>query len=253
VVRRVSVTVPAERAEAARARMLELFPEGFEEVDLHDGVELVAYTDARGEEHLWQAFGGVRGEDLVGDWRNRWRDFHQPVRVGELWIGPSWHDAPADATAIVIDPGRAFGTGAHQTTQLCIELLRGLEPGSLADLGCGSGVLAIVAAKLGFAPVIALDSDENAIAATRANAKLNGVELDARRADVLRDELPAVTVTVANITRQALETLAPRLRSEWLVSSGYLPTDPAPLPSFEHVRRVTQGGWAADLHRAKAQ
>jgi ribosomal protein L11 methyltransferase len=233
--------------------MLELFPEGFEEVDLHDGVELVAYTDARGEEHLWQAFGGVRGEDLVVDWRDRWRDFHQPVRIGELWIGPSWHEAPDDATTIVIDPGRAFGTGAHQTTQLCIELLVGLEPSSLVDLGCGSGVLAIVAAKLGFSPVIALDSDENAIAATKANAKANGVEVDARQADVLHDELPEVTVAVANITRQALAELAPRVRCEWLVSSGYLPTDPALLPSFEHVRRVTQGGWAADLHRAKAE
>jgi ribosomal protein L11 methyltransferase len=233
--------------------MLELFPEGFEEVDLRDGVELVAYTDARGEEHLWQAFGGARGEDLVGDWRDRWRDFHRPVRVGDLWIGPSWQEAPADATAIVIDPGRAFGTGAHPTTQLCIELLLALPPGSLADLGCGSGVLAIVAAKLGFVPVLAFDSDENAIAATRANATANGIELEARRVDVLSEELPSVTVAVANITRQALEALAPRLRCKWLVCSGYLPTDPALLPAFRHVRRVTQGGWAADLHRATAQ
>jgi ribosomal protein L11 methyltransferase len=233
--------------------MLELFPEGFEEVESRDGIELVAYTDARGEEHLWQAFGGVRGEDLVGDWRERWKDFHRPVRVGDLWIGPSWYEAPTDATAIVIDPGRAFGTGAHPTTQLCIELLLALEPGSVADLGCGSGVLAIVAAKLGFAPVHAFDADENAIAATRANAAANGVRIEAQRADVLSDELPVVTVAVANITRQALEALAPRLRCEWLVSSGYLPTDPALLPSFRHVRRVTQGGWAADLHQATAE
>jgi ribosomal protein L11 methyltransferase len=233
--------------------MLELFPEGFEEVDLPDGVELVAYTDARGEEHLWQAFGGVRGEDVAGDWRDRWRDFHQPVLIGDLWIGPPWRDVPADATAIVIDPGRAFGTGTHATTKLCIDLIRGLEPGSLADLGCGSGVLAIVAAKLGFAPVIALDTDQNAVAATRKNAQANGVELEARLADVFHDELPEVSVAVANITRHALETLAPRLRCRWLVSSGYLPSDPAVLPTFEHVRRVTEGGWAADLHRAEAE
>jgi ribosomal protein L11 methyltransferase len=233
--------------------MLELFPEGFEEVDLRDGVELVAYTDARGEEHLWHAFGGVRGEDVAGDWRDRWRDFHQPVLIGDLWIGPPWRDAPSDVTAIVIDPGRAFGTGAHATTKLCIDLIRGLEPGSLADLGCGSGVLAIVAAKLGFAPVTALDTDQNAVAATRTNAQANGVEVEARRADVLRDELPEVAVAVANITRDALETLAPRLRCRWLVSSGYLPTDPAVLPTFEHVRRVMEGGWAADLHRAEAE
>ena len=103
--------------------MLELFPQGFEEVDLADGIELVAYTDASGEERLWHVFGGVRGQDVAADWRDRWKAFHQPVRVGPLWIGPPWHDPPADATAIVIDPGRAFGTGAHPTTQLCVELL----------------------------------------------------------------------------------------------------------------------------------
>ena len=175
-VRRVSVDVPVERAEEARAQMLELFPQGFEEVDLADGIELVAYTDASGEERLWHVFGGVSGEDVAADWRDRWRAFHQPVRVGPLWIGPPWHEPPPDATPIVIDPGRAFGTGAHPTTQLCVELLLELEPASVVDFGCGSGVLSIVAAKLGFAPVIALDADENAVAATIANAAANGVE-----------------------------------------------------------------------------
>lgn len=233
--------------------MLELFPNGFEEVDLRDGIELVAYTDAGGEERLWQAFGGVRGEDLVADWRERWKEFHRPVRLGPLWVGPSWDEPPADATAIVIDPGRAFGTGAHPTTQLCIELLLELEPRSVLDLGCGSGVLGIVAAKLGFGPVLAFDADENAISATLANAEANGVEIDARRVDVLTEELPAVSLAVANITRPALETLAPRLRCESLVSSGYLPTDPEQLPPFHHVRRVARDGWAADLHSRQAQ
>ncbi len=233
--------------------MLALFPDGFEEIDLADGVELVAYTDAGGEERLWQVFGGVRGEDLVADWRDRWKEFHRPLRLGPLWIGPPWHEPPADATAIVVDPGRAFGTGAHATTQLCIELLLELEPGSLLDLGCGSGVLGIVAAKLGFEPVLAFDSDDNAILATIANAVANGVEIQARRADVLTEELPAVSVAVANITRPALETLAPRLRCERLVSSGYLPTDPEQLPPFRHVRRVAREGWAADLHSRQAE
>jgi ribosomal protein L11 methyltransferase len=248
VVRRVSVAVPAERVEQARARMLVLFPEGFEEVERSDGVELVAYTDAGGEERLWQAFGGARGEDVAADWRDRWKEFHHPVQVGRLWIGPSWHEPPADATAVVIDPGRAFGTGAHPTTQLCLELLLGLETGSLVDLGCGSGVLAIVAAKLGFSPVLALDADTNAVAATAANAEANGVEVDVREVDVLADHPPPADVTVANITRPVLETLAPRIRSARLVSSGYLVTDPEVLPPLRHVRRVTRAGWAADLH-----
>jgi len=230
--------------------MLELFPEGFEEIDRADGVELVAYTDAGGEERLWHVFGGARGEDVAADWRERWKDFHRPVRVGPVWIGPPWHDPPPDATAIVIDPGRAFGTGAHPTTQLCVELLLELEPASVVDLGCGSGVLAIVAAKLGCAPVIALDADESAVAATRSNAQANCVQIDARLADIFREKLPAADIALANITRPALSALAPRLRSPRVVSSGYLPTDAIPLPPLRHVRRVTRAGWAADLYEA---
>jgi ribosomal protein L11 methyltransferase len=230
--------------------MLELFPQGFEEVDLADGIELVAYTDASGEERLWHVFGGVRGQDVAADWRDRWKAFHHPVRVGPLWIGPPWHDPPAGAIPVVIDPGRAFGTGAHPTTQLCVELMLELEPTSVVDFGCGSGVLSIVAAKLGFVPVIALDADENAVAATIANAAANGVEVDARRSNVLDDEPPATNVAVANITRTSVEALAPRLRSRTLVTSGYLPTDNAPLPGFEHLRRITRDGWAADHYEA---
>ncbi len=230
--------------------MIELFPEGFEEVDHADGIELVAYTDAGGEERLWHTFGGVRKTEIAGDWRDRWKEFHRPVRVGPLWIGPSWHEPPADATTIVIDPGRAFGTGAHPTTRLCVELLLELEPSSVVDLGCGSGILAIVAAKLGFAPVVALDADENAVTATAQNAAANGVSVDARRVDILAKEAPAAELALANITRPALEALAPRLRCKRLVSSGYLPTDPRELPAFRLVRRNTRDGWAADLYEA---
>lgn len=228
--------------------MLEIFPGGFEEVDRSDGVELVAYTDAAGEERLWHAFGGVRGEDVAADWRDRWREFHKPVRIGPLWIGPPWHEAPPDATAVVIDPGRAFGTGAHPTTQLCIELVLEQAPSSVVDLGCGSGVLAIAAAKLGFRPVLALDDDPNAISATRSNAAANRVQVDTRRLDVFAEDLPETGLALANITRAALGRLAPRLRSRRLVSSGYLPTDPAECAPLRHLRRVTRDGWAADLY-----
>jgi ribosomal protein L11 methyltransferase len=230
--------------------MLELFPEGFEEVDRGDGVELIAYTDAAGEERLWHAFGGARGEDVAADWRERWKQFHRPVRIGRLWIGASWHRPPADAVAVVIDPGRAFGTGGHPTTQLCIELLCEQEPSSIVDLGCGSGVLAIVAAKLGFEPVVALDTDESAVVATIRNAATNGVTVDARRADVLSDELPQTDAAVANITYHALQAIGPRLRCRHLVSSGYLPSDPPECSPFRHVRRVARDGWAADLYEA---
>ena len=230
--------------------MLELFPEGFEEIDHPDGIELVAYTDSAGEERLWHAFGGARGEDVAADWRDRWKSFHTPARVGPLWIGPSWDDPPADATAVVIDPGRAFGTGAHPTTQLCVELMLELEPASVVDFGCGSGVLSIVAAKLGFAPVTALDADENAVTATIANAAANDVQVDARRSNVLDEEAPTAKVALANITRPSVEALAPRLRSRTLLTSGYLPTDDASLPGFRHLRRITRAGWAADQYEA---
>jgi ribosomal protein L11 methyltransferase len=230
--------------------MLELFPDGFEEVDSGTSVELVAYTDPGGEERLWHVFGGARAQDVAADWRDRWKAFHQPVRVGPVWIGPPWEDAPADATTVVIEPARAFGTGAHPTTQLCLELLLELDHGSVVDLGCGSGVLSVAACKLGFGPVTALDSDEHAIEATRANARANGVDLDARAADILVAELPQTDVALANITRPTLEAVAPRVRSRRLIGSGYLPSDGGELPGYRHVRRLARDSWAADLYEA---
>ena len=151
--------------------MLELFPAGFEELETRRRLELAAYTNAAGEERIWQAFGGAAATEVETGWEERWRQFHRPVRVGPLWIGPPWEEPDADAIAVVIDPGRAFGTGGHPTTQLCLQLLLGEEPGSLLDVGCGSGVLAIAAAKLGFDPVLAIDFDPQAIEATRAQRR----------------------------------------------------------------------------------
>ena len=135
------------------------------------------------------------------------------MRIGPLWVGPPWLDPEPDALAVVIDPGQAFGTGAHATTHLCLELLLDAERGSLVDLGCGSGVLAIAAAKLGFAPVTALDSDEVAVRIARENAEANGVDVEIRHADVLADDLPETDIAVANIELATVEALAPRVRA----------------------------------------
>ncbi len=229
--------------------MLELFPQGFEEIEHSDGLELIAYTDDAGEERLWAAFGEVRGDEVPADWDERWREFHRPVRVGKLWIGPPWETAPEGVEAIVVDPGRAFGTGGHATTRLCLQLLDALERGSLLDVGCGSGVLAIAAARLGFAPVLALDHDPAALQATQRNAEANGVELDARQVDALNEPLPSVDVAVANISAESVQLVLPRLDAHTVVASGYLERDAPAADGFRHERRITEGGWAADLFR----
>jgi ribosomal protein L11 methyltransferase len=228
--------------------MITLFPTGFEEVEDRGGVELAAYTDAQGEERLWHTFGGARATDVDDGWEERWRTFHRPVRVGELWIGPPWETPPPDAMAVVIDPGRAFGTGGHPTTRLCLELLARVPRGSLLDVGCGSGVLAIAGARLGFAPVTALDVETQAVEATRTNAAANGVEVDARLGDAFAAPLPASDVAVANITPEAVAALGALLRSARVVTSGYLVSDAPALPGYRRTGRVDSDGWAADLH-----
>jgi ribosomal protein L11 methyltransferase len=230
--------------------MLELFPEGFEERDAGDGVELVAYTDAGGEERLWAAFGSVSSESVARGWEDRWRAYHRPVRVGPLWIGPPWEEAPAAASTVIIDPGRAFGTGGHPTTRLCLQLLLDLEPrGSLLDIGCGSGVLAIAAARLGFSPVVAIDHDEAALEASARNARANGVSLDLRRGDALAGTPLATDAVVANVAGAFVPQLAPQLRSAALIVSGYLESERPEAPGYRAERRVVQDGWAADLFR----
>jgi len=227
--------------------MLELFPQGFEEVD-HEGddLELAAYASARDEERFWQVFGPGAATDAEGDWEEAWKRFHKPIRVGPLWVGPPWATADAGAVAVVIDPGRAFGTGGHATTRLCLELLLERPRSDLVDLGCGSGVLAIAAAKLGFTPVTAIDVDPDAVAAATANACANGVDIQVRQADVFVEALPAAALALANVTLQAVELLAPRLETNTLIVSGYLAGERPALPEWEHVERREEGGWAAD-------
>ena len=231
--------------------MLELAPEGFEERDRGVEVELAAYTDAHGGSRIARAFGAAQEDDVPTDWAERWRTFHRPVRAGPFWIGPSWEGAPDDAIAIVIDPGLAFGTGAHATTRLCLELLAEVPRGSLLDAGCGSGVLSIAAAKLGFSPVHALDDDPFAVATTIENANVNDVVVAATAGDVTLLALPSVDVAVANIALDTVELLAARLDARELVVSGYLERDTPKTPGWTHVARRTLDGWSADrLRRA---
>jgi len=228
--------------------MLELFPDGFEEREGEGWLELAAYSESD-ESAVRATFSRVAVSTVAEDWADRWRDFHRAVRIGPLWVGPPWLEAPSAAIPVVIDPGRAFGTGAHPTTQLCLELLLEVETGSLLDVGCGSGVLAIAAAKLGVGPVTALDHEEAATDAASRNADRNGVRIAVVTRDALADEpLPEAEVTVANIALEAIRSLAPNVRSPRFIASGYLARDdPRPL-GFRPEKRLEREGWAADSY-----
>jgi ribosomal protein L11 methyltransferase len=216
--------------------------------------ELPAFPE--GEAEVGGALVGVRGEPVPGDWAERWKRFHEPVLVGgRVWVRPPWTEARGDALDLVIDPGQAFGTGSHPTTRLSLELLLGLEPrGSFADLGCGSGVLAIAAAKLGFAPVVAVDHDRAAIEATRGNAAANGGTLERIERRDLREMAPPAAETVAaNLMRPLLLRVAELIEEppRALILSGLLEQEAdeiaaAFVPLLER-RRLSSLGWSALL------
>jgi ribosomal protein L11 methyltransferase len=205
---------------------------------------LAAYGEAG--ERVAAEFPASHAEEIEPGWEDRWREFHRPVRIGKLWIGPPWEPLPVDAIAVVVDPGRAFGTGAHPTTRLCLELLQELDPTSLLDVGCGSGVLSIAAVALGFGPVTAVDVDPAALEEAERNAAANGMHLDTLLLDATKDELPSAGVTVANISLDGVEALRPA--GDRLVTSGYLARETPTAGGYRLLRRRELDGWAADLH-----
>jgi ribosomal protein L11 methyltransferase len=186
-------------------------------------------------------FDVVEVEDVREGWEDEWRAFHHGITVARLWVGPPWEQVPEGTIPVVVDPGRAFGTGAHPTTRLCLELLQEVEPTSLVDVGCGSGVLSIAATKLGFAPVSALDLDEVALEVTAANAAVNGVGIE------LVTEAPAADLAVMNIALDVVEGILPTLNVPRAITSGYLDHDTPAAAGWHSVERRTLDGWGADL------
>jgi ribosomal protein L11 methyltransferase len=291
---RLAVRVRRAQAELVLAELLELAPAGVEEVAL--GGEEVEYAvyGAPGElpalPDVRAAAGGalveVSTSEVRDDWQERWRQFHRAVlieppasargAVPALRVGPPW-EAPADlgeepdaagaaTREIVIDPGQAFGTGAHATTRLCLELMLELaaaEPprGALLDVGTGSGVLAIAGALLGYAPVLGLDNEQESVQAARANAAVNGVTIEARRFDLRTNGLPDLDgdaapvprLLTANLLRPLLMALAATLEQPpaHLIAGGLLAGE-ADGVAAEFARRGlrerarrTSGEWAA--------
>ena len=244
------------------AELVELAPEGFEQVDGDGFVEFALYgapgelpdlppgTASIGATHVH-----VSTEELGDDWADRWRAFHKPAQVGRIHVRAPWHEPAVEGIDIVIDPAQAFGTGAHPTTRMCLELLQELPAGGpLADLGCGSGVLAIAAVKLGFSPITAVDHEIAAIEATNRNARVNGVTLDrVARADLRTDAAPVGRVTVGNLVRPLLLRVAELLpeQPETLIVSGLLEGEEdevaAAFAPLRERRRLRLQGWSALL------
>jgi ribosomal protein L11 methyltransferase len=265
---RLAVRVRRERAELVLAELLDLAPGGVEEVQAGEqAVEFVVYG-APGELPDLPDLQAAAGDALVeistsqtpDDWAERWKRFHRSVlieapsqpaagdrQLPALHVRPPWEaplaGRPGEAQDIVIDPGQAFGTGAHPSTRLCLEMLLELAAterpvGPLLDVGSGTGVLAIAAARIGFEPVLALDNESESVDATRQNARVNGVEIDVRRLDVRAQMLPWMDtrsgqrdsgrrdslVVVANLLRPLLLELARAMPSApaHLVAGGLL-------------------------------
>ena len=241
---RLAVRVRREQAEIVLAELLELAPSGVEEAAIGSGdvVEYAVYgapgelpalpdvTAAAGD-----ALVEVSTSELADDWAERWREFHKPLVLdSQLAVRPPWESAIGAPVEIVIDPGQAFGTGAHATTRLCLELMLELAGGAgslrrspFLDLGCGSGVLAIAAARLGWDPVVALDHDLASVSAAVGNARANGVGIEVRRHDLRVDPVALAPTVAANLLRPLLLTWAERLAPaaaapETVIASGLL-------------------------------
>ncbi len=308
---RLAVRVPGDEAGVVLAELIELAPDGVEQVDLDDGRVEYAVYGPPGEipalPELRALAGGAAVEisttEVADDWQERWKQFHKPVLVAapasaangprravpSIRVRPPWEpsedpSAPgAEIVELVIDPGQAFGTGAHATTRLCLGLLlelvaeEGCERAAL-DLGSGSGVLAIAAARLGFGPVLGLDNEPESVLAAAENAQVNSAAVAAERFDLRREPLPWLgpgsldppasppagtswpppppgeTVVLANLLRPLLIELSGALRQApaAIIAGGMLAgelDEIAGVFAEQHAmserRRRTEGDWGA--------
>jgi ribosomal protein L11 methyltransferase len=257
------------------ASLLELAPNGVEEERGPGFVEFAIYGPPGEVPDLGEiraAAGGalvdVTTTSVPDDWADRWADFHKPIEVGgRIGVRPSWWEAKEGLIDVLVDPGQAFGTGGHPTTKLSLGLLLALEEsdgasGPLADWGTGSGVLAIAAAKLGWAPVTACDRERAALEAVEANAEANGVEIAVERVDVREGPPPVAPTVIANLTANLLRDCAGHLAAPGsevprsLVCSGMLEEETDGVAEafaasgLTVAERRVEGEWAALMLRA---
>jgi ribosomal protein L11 methyltransferase len=267
---RLGIRVRREQAEIALAALLPILAEGAEETEPDaDAVEYAVYVP-RGELPAASEIRALVGDalldvtlsDVAPGWERRWHEHLRPVEVaaGEhrVRIRPPWQPAGGgDHLEVVIDPGELFGAGTHPTTQLCLELLLELDhTGPLCDWGAGSGILAVTAARLGFAPVEAIELDPGAEETIARNAAANGVAVSVRVTDVSASPAPWARTVTANLTLDVLQAVAaagPEHPPERLIASGVLASradevaDAFAFRGMVETERRLRGEWAAVL------
>ena len=252
---RLGIRVRRERAEVALAALLPLLAGGAEETEPdQDEIEYAIYAP-RAELPRADDIRALAGDALVdvtltdvpAGWETRWHEFLRPVRVGGLRVRPPW--LPGEEGDLVIDPGALFGAGTHPTTQLCLELLLDAEPGgALCDWGAGTGVLAVAAARLGWAPVTAVEVMPDGLAAIRANAAANGVEVRAVWSNLAETSPPWAPTVVANLPLELLLAVPVERPPERLLAAGFLADragEVAPTFGMAEVERRVLREWAA--------
>ena len=208
--------------DRAAAALLDLPTPGWQEAD--EGATLVFWLPVEivDDPSLREALDGLRELGRLravperAEWLTYWKRFHHAVRVGVVTVRPPWLPADPDALDVVIDVGLAFGTGSHATTRQCLAALQQVTPGSLLDVGTGSGVLSLAALRLGFAPVYGCDVDHLALQAAQKNARLNALSPHFFTADVGDPgaELPATDVAVVNVALNPIVAYGKRLQGE---------------------------------------
>lgn len=213
-----TIRLRADQVESVLDALLPVIPGGVHHRgEVANGVdELVVFDTAGGPEpEELRRLAGDRIESLTSALvpdgpEERRRRLYRPLLVGPIWIRPAWAPAAPDhALEVVLSEASGFGTGAHPTTRGCLELLLGLEPGgAFADLGCGSAVLSIVAAKLGWGPVTAVDVNADAIESAAANARASGTEVETRTMDLLAEQAPVARTAAANVPPFVHEAIA---------------------------------------------
>jgi ribosomal protein L11 methyltransferase len=257
------VTVPPEDEDDATTALWEAGTVGIEVVTSADAVELRAYFDeAPGAEDLRGLPSRARmapSEVPCVDWVARFRQGFRRSRVGRFLLAPVWeNERPADGV-ILVDPGRAFGTGTHETTRLCLgqieEIARRRPLGRCLDLGCGTGLLAVAAARLGGCPVVASDLDPDATASAALHSRLNQTPLAVVRADGARGFRPrAFDLVLANLTAPLLLERAQEIGAllapgGTLVLSGFLlddqPEAARAYAALGPTQLHTEGEWCA--------